>query len=1000
MKESLYNVALCYHGIVEDPGNALPFRTYLGDFQAQISHLLDNGYVFLSLSDFFAVYKGVKQVSAPVACIIFDDGLESVPIAAGWLIQQNIPFAVALIARRLRRLSPEPGFMKWSDIKALLDSGFCQIANHTYNMHHMVLAQNAETGTVESAPPLEWPCWVDNGEFLYMEVNDSRWYWDLSIVDEATWAFPLFGTDSATGRPITSSFEFKAGKSYTARIMRLWATLHSPASIGYDAHIQIYINNTLVADTVFRPRDYETRSQWPEREFANIALDAPYDIVSGNRYTVEIRTLNAGAGAFRIYAIPDFSGDYALCTTCTEHDYPPNVLWPARPCIILGDGSGRIATNAEYESYVRQDMQAFNNAVQKYLKGTWSIYSTGFNEDEPFLECLVLGGTYADGTTADTWVRFHADATFTAEVLRIKYASRVGARYAAIIDVSIGERIGVGAYTNPVLVARFAPNWADWHWQDIDITPFTFVAGKDYYVRFRTLNTNPLGEGLVRIYMDQPRPPEPYWDPGLGGWAIPVNYSHEDWYLVSKPDHTDVWPDGAYVDSNGDWQWVYNEPYDGPGKAFLQLGSVQPQPVDSPTAIVYPFGAYYEIGAGISEVSPPKGIHPSLQAVLQEFGIISGWTIWPARMAVTADFREPDLRHTDYELPRVLIYGNIGNNVVLNNIDAYIGLRWPDVEHKGILWQAAVEYDPEGNATARAAWLDFVTFDAYFFRIPATIEIGQINIADKNIIQQQGKRALLIFSNYDPVMGQPNPDIAAHVLDNPGIFIPQIMDIVLADEWDGAYINLEWVPSTHRAQANEFFRQLAEQIYPAGKLLMASVPAITGTGYDDPDWVGWCDYATLVRYVSAMKIMTYTESNESTLPGPHAPNDFFEAVYAYVNKVVPVNLRFKILVGANAYGHVWSSQGVDYVTAHDAIAQAIKYGVEIKDVDGEGYWARADGSVSCYFGTPGTIARAVQKALDNGYGGVGIWKADDGDLLEHFPKIVSPRWANVNWKGS
>ncbi|WP_252311420.1 hypothetical protein [Sinobaca sp. H24] len=38
---------------------------------------------------------------------------------------------------------------------------------------------------------------------------------------------------------------------------------------------------------------------------------------------------------------------------------------------------------------------------------------------------------------------------------------------------------------------------------------------------------------------------------------------------------------------------------------------------------------------------------------------------------------------------------------------------------------------------------------------------------------------------------------------------------------------------------------------------------------------------------------------------------------------------------------------------------------------------------ACYFSSPLTIERAEQTAVSRGYGGIGVWKADDGDVLDY-----------------
>lgn len=1002
-QEKFYNICLCYHSIAGSPGGVLPFVTYIEDFKAQVDFLLQMGYVFKKPSE-YCRWEGWPP-GERWACIIFDDARDSIVPACEWLHGQGIPYGIAVIARRLGKKNPEGGFLSWNQLQQLVSTlGYAELCYHTYNMHHLTYVVGDE-GKLEAAPILEKPCYVPDGIVLYREEGDGRWYWDYSFVDRYTWGFPLLGTDPATGQPITSEVTFALSQNLSLTRLFLFACLHNPPSSGYDCPVRISVDGNPVVEVVVPLKHYETRSQWQEREFVLLELGTTVNLGAG-QHTLKFETLQTGNGAFRIYALPQWDETpYKLKTSCTEHDYPAGALWPARPAIILAGPTGSSATDQDYTAYVSQDLSNFRDALG-YMGAVWVPHTTGFNENDPQLEVLVLGGTYEDGTRADTWVVFKPDTTFTAEVLRLKYATNVGERYALVVDITMGEKTGIGQYANPVKVVRWQPTWWDWHWEEVELEkPYTFEAGKEYYIRFQTINASPTGLGLIRAYMDQPQPPQCQWvtytDPETGetygDWECPPPeaFEHESLYLVNKKDYSDVWPDGTYI-AGGDWYYYYEEPYDGPGKPFIELYEASKTTAVMPSICCYPFGACYAAQNGYDLATP-------LLTVFQNAGIIHGFTIWPVRADQKGVFREPDLRHSDYTLPRFLVYGDVALNVILNNILAYTGALWPDVGHGGVRWQVSVEYDPEGNATARQRpnVLDFVAFDAYFFKPDGTIQPGEINLNDKQFLQERGVRCLLIFSNYDEVIDGPNPDIARAVLGNPTPYIASIKNTVINDNWAGATINIEWVPQDLRENAVAFFSALARELHDAGKLLHMTVPAITGTSYDDPDWVGWCDYSRLIKYVDAMKVMTYTETfasdTDSTPPGPHAPNIFFNQVCSYIKRMVDKVFWSRILVGCNSFGHWWREKDDqpgtyygDYLTFHEALAMAIQRGgLIVPDVDGEGFWSAW--GYSCCFGTPLTVSRAVLRTLNDGFGGIGMWKADDGDLVEHVAATPQTR---------
>ncbi len=655
MSLELNNIALCYHGFTLNISEKSNYITYIEDFKEQINHLDTLGYDFVKPSEFYTWYNNVQVPPTPIATIIFDDALQSFNLAAEWLESKAIPYGVAVIGQRLCKQTPEEGYASWQELRSAVDSGLCEILHHTYNMHHFCLIN--EDNEIVTAPILEGPCYVDNGDFVYIEEGDIRRYFDMSHINRASWGFPLFGTDHNTNQSLTSAITFKAKTSVLANQMRVWACLHSPYGSGYSVQVQIKINGRIVVNTVINPVEYETRTQWPEREFITIPFSESYQIQQGNSYTIEFVTQNTGNAVFMIYVIPDFSGDYSLTTTCTDMTFPKNVQWPARACIILTDGTGTSVTSGEYQAYIQADLNKNKQVIQKYLNASWSARSTGYEESD-MLSTIVLGGTYSNGQLADTKIRFHSVETFTAEILRFKYASRLGSRYPLIMDV----------YINDVKVGRFESNWWEWNWQEIEIEAYQFISGNDYIIRFETRNASPYGLGLMRLYMNQPSSPRPIWNEEMNTFiALPASeFTHEALYEVVNTEGTDVYPDGVIIDNSTNYHYVTNVAYDGPGKVFLEILGCTSGSVRIPTQICYPFGAYYSM----ISANQKEDIHSDLKNVLLGVGVDSGYAVWDNPVSSLKDI---SLQYSEYVMPRYLIEGITVQTQVIQNIDIFIG---------------------------------------------------------------------------------------------------------------------------------------------------------------------------------------------------------------------------------------------------------------------------------------------------------------------------------------
>lgn len=999
--KKLYNIALCYHGIVEKVEQALTYRTAVEDFKSQINHLRNLGYTFVSPKDFYGWYDGTYVSSNPLATIHFDDGLDSVALVGDWLVAEQIHFGIPIIAKRQKKRLPEKDFMSWAKLREYVDSGYMELMYHTYNGHHVCISQN-EDGEIVSAPFLEKPAWNDGGIYVYKDDTDLRMPYDFSIVENA-WGFGLFGTDTATGNLIESQIDYTAPKDILMTDLRFWASLHLPNSLGYNCDLEITCNNTKVFQGTYAVTDYGNRSQWKEREFISIHLTTPMQLQAGHRYSFKIKTLNKGNACFRMYVIPDLEGATRLYSNQSGGDFPAGVPWKAKPCMIISDGTGSNFPEATYADYVRKDFENWRTAVNEYLYCNW-IPHTNYVPNQ-FDNKIVIAGTYSNGQTADTKLRYVPAETFTTNTFSLYWGSSTGKWYPCMVDMYLSEVVN-GQEVGETFLTRFTPNWADWKEFDITIPDTTFELGKTYSIRFKTVIQSETGMGLLTVTYNRTKPPEPVW--GDGGWVFNGTFDHEAWISVVNNEFSDTYPTGWYVDNNNDWQYEYNglTASGQPRIAFYTKTVQQTPPVF--TQLAFPFGAYYDSGEGLAyDSGKMETVHPVLKTIITDNGFTGGWSIFPTRLDKLGKLREPNLRYDNYALPRLMTYGNVANEVIISGIDSYIGNVYDQLVHKeGVSWQISVEYDAVGNSTIANNCFDYVAWDAYFFTAGGTILESSMNWTDIQKSKDRGNKNFLIISNYDPAIEEPNGEITNAVFQNPTPYINKIVEYMQNPVWDGVYLNMEWVFPEDRQSLNTFVKDVCTQVHAVGKQVQMTVPAITGTTYDLLDWVGAYDYAYIIEHVDGMKIMTYTEAVDEEPAQPHAPTEFFKQVYNYVDSVVPPKYRRRIFVGANAFGRIWtkttaldgtSTISAEYSTYHECMAEAIRLGVPIQyDVNGEGYWQHKSltQEVTCYMGTPATIKRAVDMALDRGYRGVGIWKADDGDILEHFPRYDSSKKFN------
>lgn len=725
-----------------------------------------------------------------------------------------------------------------------------------------------------------------------------------------------------------------------------------------------------VWDGIVAPKQYATRSQWVAREFYSLTLDTGFAVTAGTQIDIRFSTQNAGYGVGMLYALPvDDDEAFHAVSNCQGLvpagsqtypwqyiDYPAGQRYPLVPAIILGFGTGAVASEAQYTDYIADDCAALNDAVANWLTAEWEstevyrVYSTAG-------PVPTIG--WANPTKVATVIPMRSAATRTVESLRVELGGTENFRHGDADEWTYG-RPGNPNFQVNVKEALSRSYTAIFRLQvgDSEAGPWTEV-----------------GSGMIYN-----------WQRGLASdvtaFVLTANVTR---YLLIET-------------LNAGWTTGTAQRCRWPVWSITALSRAAGQPAAAPPGqLIYPFGSYYSDGIGVIQQKPGfKDISPALKAVFTGAGYSHAYTIQGFRNTPEAEFREPDLRQTEWALGRWLVYGDQAPAVSLNNLAALSGMLFPDVPARGVQWQVSLEADPQGNASVRARpqTLDHVAFDAWGFDGTGGIYTQALNDGgtydgttyadDKGWLQARGVRCTLIINN-NMGTGEPDADIGSHVVNNPAVYIPQVVAIAVNDGWDGITMNLEAVPAADRAAATGFYTQLARALHAAGKLLHATVPAATGTDYDADWWVGWCDHGALAKVCDGIKIMSYTESGPGTDPGPAAPQWFWDAVYTRMRQIIPEPYWPRVYCGCRAFGHRWEGAEADYVSYHQSIAEALGYGKRIDVRDTEMGWGT--GSVTSWCGTPATVDRAQREALRWGFGGIGLWKLDDGDIEEFIPDI-------------
>ncbi|EFO81491.1 glycoside hydrolase family protein [Oscillochloris trichoides DG-6] len=226
-----------------------------------------------------------------------------------------------------------------------------------------------------------------------------------------------------------------------------------------------------------------------------------------------------------------------------------------------------------------------------------------------------------------------------------------------------------------------------------------------------------------------------------------------------------------------------------------------------------------------------------------------------------------------------------------------------------------------------------------------------------------------------------NPDSVVPVLRDPqrrALHIQNIVDEVLARNYDGIDIDYEALSSSLRDDFSAFIRDLGAALHAHGKLLTIAVHA------KDSDYGGmggFQDWAEIGQHVDQLRIMTYDYHWRGGSPGPVAPAYWIESVTAYARSVVD---PAKVLVGVHFYGYDWPPNGPATPRSWSTIQDIInEQGATVNFMESnakgrveESYfsYSSAQGTRQVWFMTQTGLASKIQTVQDLDLAGIAIWQ--------------------------
>lgn len=158
-------LVLCYHSFPERY-NGDPMAISAANLAAQLSWLRDQGYTALRMDDVLKAKAGKTKLPRKSFLLTVDDGYEDFYINAFPILKlYRVPAVFAVVGKWIEAGVPlgneadphfkRQRFVSWTQLREMVDSGLVEVASHSYDLHHGVIA-NPQGNTQPAAVSLKY----------------------------------------------------------------------------------------------------------------------------------------------------------------------------------------------------------------------------------------------------------------------------------------------------------------------------------------------------------------------------------------------------------------------------------------------------------------------------------------------------------------------------------------------------------------------------------------------------------------------------------------------------------------------------------------------------------------------------------------------------------------------------------------------------------------------------------------------------------------------------
>lgn len=209
---------IMYHSILKDTSRSNKYTITPSTLESDLEYIYNHGYITITMNDLISyVYEGTPLPENPIM-ITFDDGYyNNLGYAVPLLKKYNMKAVVSIVGKYTDTYTTSDeanlnySYLRWKDIKELIDSGVIEFQNHTYNLHSNTSGRiGCSKKSFESLETYE-RILTNDIQKLQQEFEQNVGY------TPTTFTYP-FGSISKASFPVIKKLGFKASLSCASGI--------------------------------------------------------------------------------------------------------------------------------------------------------------------------------------------------------------------------------------------------------------------------------------------------------------------------------------------------------------------------------------------------------------------------------------------------------------------------------------------------------------------------------------------------------------------------------------------------------------------------------------------------------------------------------------------------------------------------------------------------------------------------------------------------------------